>query len=137
MSGDVWQVSDLAWAAGFVDGEGHLGIREQKGHFYISVSVAQVDPRPLLKLQHLFGGNLRLAKRQFARDIWAYNITTRAAGRMLSAISPYLVVKYELAELLMQFQATVGLRGAPVALDTVRVRVALKDSVDALNQRGR
>ena len=58
---------DLAWAAGILDGEGHFdgSLRETRpGHTIrgIRVSVPQTDPEMLLRLQALFGGQVRKRK---------------------------------------------------------------------------
>lgn len=57
---------ELAWAAGFFDGEGYISIvaRNTKihnrhyHHQYIRLGINHVDPRPLQRFQQLFGGKL-------------------------------------------------------------------------------
>lgn len=51
---------ELAWAAGFVDGEGHFGFSDRTGDnrrgSTLLFSVAQVDRAPLERLQSALGG---------------------------------------------------------------------------------
>ena len=71
---------DLAYAAGFFDGEGHIAIAynsRAKKHsggrdyfnerYWLYVQISQIDPRPLQWLQKRFGGALRevRAKRSY------------------------------------------------------------------------
>lgn len=44
---------DLAWAAGFYDGEGCSTINKQKGRTYIRVSISQKDTSTLIKFQRI------------------------------------------------------------------------------------
>jgi hypothetical protein len=49
---------DIAWAAGFIEGEGCFGAYSNSG---VSLTVPQVQREPLERLQRLFGGNIRQA----------------------------------------------------------------------------
>ena len=52
---------DIAWAAGFIEGEGCFGapVNVRTG---VSVSAAQVQREPLERLQRIFGGRIRFKK---------------------------------------------------------------------------
>jgi len=52
-------LTELAWAAGFFDGEGSIGLRQQTGRPcpYPTISIGQVDPRPLERFQRAIGGH--------------------------------------------------------------------------------
>jgi len=68
------KATERAWAAGFIDGEGCVRIsrRRAKTRGYgnvvhmAEVSVAQVDPSPLIKLQVLYGGRLLRSRKASA-----------------------------------------------------------------------
>lgn len=45
---------DIAWAAGFLEGEGSFNCRGKT----VIVTATQVQPEPMYRLQHLFGGKL-------------------------------------------------------------------------------
>jgi hypothetical protein len=50
---------DYAWAAGFIDGEGHIGTRLNTSNTYqISIQVHQKGTEPLDRLQKIFGGKV-------------------------------------------------------------------------------
>ena len=46
---------DLAWAAGFFDGEGCFYARKQHGKYYATMETDQVDPEVLAKCQRITG----------------------------------------------------------------------------------
>lgn len=96
-------VADRAWAAGFFDGEGCiLGARNGKAgsyHYYLVVSVGQVDERPLKFLESLFGGSVHVHKARTATtkksSIWV--ATGGYARNFLKSVEPFLRVKGERA----------------------------------------
>jgi len=93
----------VAWAAGFFDGEGYVGItRHTTDGFALQVAVTQVDPRPLGVLRGLFGGSISGVKN---RAIYQWRLSARAAAPMLKEILPFLRVKGEQAALGLEFQA--------------------------------
>lgn len=53
-------VKDIAWAAGFLEGEGWFGYTKTG---YAIVEAKQVEQKPLVKLYHLFEGALYHADR--------------------------------------------------------------------------
>lgn len=92
--------ADLAWAAGFFDGEGH--IVEYKGR-PTQLTVAQKDDKPLRKLKRLFSSG-RIYYREFklksGKDSWIYTwaVTGKAVPTILELMLPYLCVKKQEAE---------------------------------------
>lgn len=85
-------VKDIAWAAGFIEGEGSFG------HVSTAcVRAAQVQREPLERLQKMFGGNIRLQKRNRTNprnansaDIWNWYIYGRRAASVIMTILPLL-----------------------------------------------
>lgn len=51
--------TELAWAAGFFDGEGYTGVRYKPRSCTLYVDVSQTDPRPLYRLMKAIGGKVR------------------------------------------------------------------------------
>lgn len=49
---------DIAWAAGFFEGEGHIKAAQRGNCKWIALEVAQVYREPLDKLQEIFGGKV-------------------------------------------------------------------------------
>jgi hypothetical protein len=51
--------NELAWAAGFIDGEGYIKWTvDKRGYGRLELDVAQVVKTPLERLQKIFGGGL-------------------------------------------------------------------------------
>lgn len=98
-------IENLAWAAGFWEGEGTCGYytvrRKRRNGKYttnsrLTVTISQVDPTPLQKLAKLFDtGNVRchsnispISPKGF---INTWMISCRSARIFLTAILPYVV----------------------------------------------
>ena len=108
---------DIAWAAGFIDGEGCIQISKSKDkkdkdrlQFSLRVTVVQVDTRPLEFLQSLFGGHIhddssRLKKERAKEGKWRpckkWAIHGLDAYAFLVLIRPYLKTKKEQADLVL------------------------------------
>lgn len=97
---------DIAWTAGFVDGEGHIkfftaksGVKAGYSRFVLDVS--QVDRRPLDELARIFGGKVygpyapRTAK---SRPYYKWIVHSRIAKGALDQMRPFLRVKREQAD---------------------------------------
>lgn len=92
--------TDLAWAAGIVDGEGCIHIaRNGPERWLLRVSVCNTDFRMTGRLFGLFGGNLcgvtfhRNSRSTKAQEKW--EICGAKAAEFLKRIRPFLVVKGE------------------------------------------
>jgi len=109
---------ELAWAAGFIDGEGFItiGKRNQKkkdgsgvyvGH-YLRVGVNHVDPKPINELYRIFGGSIQydpnVKGNRKPRYRWIMN--TSGARDVLIQLKPYLINKSDVAQLGVDFQST-------------------------------
>lgn len=82
-------VKDVAWAAGFMEGEGSFVLA---GRNKVSpvVSVAQVQREPLERMQRMFGGNISLQRRSLKRptnqDIHQMAWTGRRAAEIIMTL---------------------------------------------------
>lgn len=104
---------DLAWAAGFMDGEGCVLVcrARNKGtktgiNHTLTLTVTNTDIRPLHKFQLMFGGYVRIDKHTSAkrkRTIFKWIITSRGAVEVLIKLLPYLVVKAEQAKVAIEY----------------------------------
>lgn len=106
-------VTDLAWAAGFIDGEGSIVIARNRGAgegrgYRLKLTVSQVNPEPLLHLRDLFGGIVRLSfvGKGIRRPQHEWTVGSRDAIRALLLLRPYLIGKGAEADLAIAFQAT-------------------------------
>ena len=97
---------DLAYAAGFFDGEGSVGIKMHKGKrglFHTPyATVSQVRPEVLIWMRELFGGSIRFNEQGGKNGIWALQLSARKALNMLRALLPFLKVKKQEAQLVLE-----------------------------------
>lgn len=97
---------DSAWAAGFFDGEGHIGITKNTSArtFNLTLSVTQKRREPLDKIIGLFGGSCYLAHHNGQPKFWRWHLSGRKAATVLVFLLPYLIVKRQQALLAVEFQ---------------------------------
>jgi hypothetical protein len=98
--------TDLAWAAGFIDGDGYIGItRTDKRNrdvpeYYLKLRAGQKFRKPLNHLQALFGcGYVGYSTRPHSE----WNVNHHESAKVLRLILPYLIVKKREAELALDF----------------------------------
>jgi len=108
----VYLKTDLAWAAGFIDGEGSFFIgRTRQGrwsYFRVQLKVTQCHEESLRKLQHMFGGYVYPEKKVYSvltkRPGWKWIAADKYAERAARLTLPFLVVKRAQAELLLEMK---------------------------------
>ena len=101
--------SDIAYAAGIIDGEGCISI--SKGPSYrCRVRVANTDLRLVNWLQKTFGGyaNNSAEVRGNRRNQFEWALNDNAAVEFLHMIKSHLKLKREQAELLIEARSTYG-----------------------------
>lgn len=103
------ELMKIAWAAGFVDGEGYIGItraKAKRGIYYrVDVQAAQIHEEPIRLLQSIFGGNVRHVKNH-KRGYWYWRTFGPTAIKTATILLPFLVVKKRQAQLVVEFQFT-------------------------------
>lgn len=99
---------EIAWAAGFFDGEGTIAIsrgyskREGWGPYYsMKISASQRIRYPLDQLVRLFGGTVCKSN---GRDIYIWTCATRDGVRALREMLPFLTIKRDQAIVAIAFQ---------------------------------
>lgn len=106
---------DLAWAGGFFDGEGHIGIhrsrvrrRDGKATYGLQLSLAQVDRRQVARFEQIVGGQSRRYAVTQGGNRAPYKTVWYAwgpeASQVLEWLMPHLVGKREQAQLAIEFQ---------------------------------
>ena len=102
------ELTKIAWAAGFMDGEGYIGItrcldrRTGRLYYRVQVDVGQVHREPIALFQELFGGTIghRTNKKQ---GCWNWRKFGKEACEVIRILLPYLVVKRRQAELVLEY----------------------------------
>jgi len=141
------QLLDLAWAAGFFDGEGCATIarvkpggRNVNGCYAMRLQVSQVNPDPLVRMRELFGGSIGAKPpnnpRQSPGHVWW--LCGPAAADALRCMLPFLRLKGRVAALCIKFQSTKRPRGggARRAQCEVEADARYYSLVAELNARG-
>jgi LAGLIDADG endonuclease len=90
--------TELAWAAGFIDGEGCFSILKGVKYSYFRLTVAQVDRRPLDRLAKIFElGNVKGPYQrsgvriiQYRAPIFNWTLTGTSAKKIYNLVQPYL-----------------------------------------------
>lgn len=111
----------VAWAAGFLDGEGcfNLGPSETRRgdrvwpSYRAYVKANQVVEAPIQKLHDLFGGRTwrRGTNTVTGKPVFEWQIQGGPdLRRVLPLLIPHLIVKKAAAELLLEFAQTIGRR---------------------------
>lgn len=109
--------TDLAWAAGIIDGEGCIQInRSQLGHRLV-LTVGQsghATPQMLLRLQELFGGRIYAHRNHVKinkdgyerRPHHVFSVVSFQAEQILRAVQPYVVEKVDQVAIAIEYRET-------------------------------
>lgn len=89
---------DLAYAAGFFDGEGCIHMRPNG---QIHIDMTQYDTRPLQYIQEATGSILRFRKN--GKEYRLKTSNRELVVKFLKLVLPYLVLKREQAQLAIEF----------------------------------
>lgn len=101
--------TDIAWAAGFFDGEGSILLRKYtvKNHIQwtLRLVLVQKDPAPLYEFQTIVGG-LGTVHRRETRPITVWEVASHEAEIALRTLYPYLRAKQYQADIALKFRET-------------------------------
>lgn len=137
---------ELAWAAGFFDGEGYVTIqygytKSPNGKRYhrhtLRIGINHVAPEPLYEMQRLFGGSIEKQKlesvhgNRHPRYRWVLNCSN--AAEALKKMMPYFRNKQKVAELGLELQSTMQDNKKQVSEETLLYRAMLKQRITNLN----
>lgn len=92
---ETLSAEDLAWLAGFFEGEGYVGIRYQSNNAYVlAVGLSSTDPEPVDLLHGMWGGHVYHGqKAAIYRPYVQWSIFARRASAFLADIRPYVRVE--------------------------------------------
>jgi hypothetical protein len=138
--------NELAYIAGFFDGEGSMTIHENckpspRGHapnHTLQVSIANTDPRVLHWIHAEFGGSLSYRKLVSVnhRHVTQWIIRAAKALPFLLAIQPFVRMKADQVKIGIEFQQSKSMRGPkPVAKETIDWRETKRWHIRELNAR--
>src|SRR5438309_2850451 len=137
--------TDIAWAAGFTDGEGYIGLtrcfdKTRKYHSYrVQFEVSQVHETPIRLMADMFRGVGRVRHyTNHKRGYWTWRVFGQDAIEVIKTLMPYLIVKKAQARLVMEYEFTDRRntgdgRWRPVPEDMRRQRAALWAACVELN----
>lgn len=131
MNPEPYSSHDVAWAAGFMDGEGTFTLLEHgtsathPSQRAVHVGATQTTREPLEKLASIFGGKVGpLGITSAGNQAWQWRIgEARAVEAAITQLLPYLVVKQRDAEIVLEFASTIRRRG--------RTKKGIADHIDA------
>lgn len=98
--------TQIAYIAGFFDGEGCVRIKEasQKGNsYYVWVAITNSNKQILEEVAELFGGQVRRAEKTVNKVIYHYLITSSEAVDFLMVLQPFLKDKAEQVRIAIAF----------------------------------
>jgi len=137
---------DLAYYAGFFDGEGNvIAFREKDRRFFdgfryrVRTQVSNNNPAPLKEIQACYGGRLFVRVNNGNRKpSWYLTFGHPTSQKFLSEILPYLRIKRKQAELALEFIKSVHRRGGNewiprLTRDEQTRREKLRNQIRALN----
>lgn len=108
---------ELAWMAGFIDGEGCLTVQRTKhaydqfAYFQPVVTVAQIHRHPLEDFARVFGRAVHSQTKGNGRAYYYWTVYGTRAKEVLTALRPYLRVKQRQADLLLELMSIMGTQG--------------------------
>ena len=96
---------EVAYLAGFFDGEGCIAINRVRSSLYLQV-VQTRDREPLDRFHAMFGGRVFLSNRRTlsGRTVWTWQLHAEPMFTALEAMLPYLTVKRDEARIALQYK---------------------------------
>jgi len=142
----------VEYLAGFVDGEGYLGLarirrRHRTSEYCLRLSIYNTNRAILEEIKRTTGGTMSVVGQRRAgwKPSYALILTNAAAARVIRKIKPFLLVKSEQSEALLAFDQRIRAgrrlrdkagRLLPLARQEVRFRQAFYNRVKRMNRKG-
>jgi LAGLIDADG endonuclease len=137
----------LAWAAGFIDGDGFITIQNRTSVVngktysgtYLRVGACQAKQDVLKELQSLFGGAIRIKNSGPNREgynrkqQWVWTLSTKEASEALKQLLPFMIHKRDVVELALEFQETMSTSKQQLSPDTVNKRLQIQAEIVRIN----
>jgi hypothetical protein len=137
----------LAWAAGFIDGDGFITIQNRKSVVngktysgtYLRLGACQAMQKPLEELQSLFGGSIKPKNSgpnhegYNRKPQWVWALSTQQAADALQQLLPFLIHKREVALLALDFQKTMSRDKQQLSDSVVEARLNYQAEISRIN----
>ncbi len=130
----------LAYIAGFVDGEGSIGIHKSQGLYAtLWLQVSNADERVIQYISHLLPGRIYATRRtrngKVCKISYKIQWNSQEAIDVLELILPYLIVKKDMAEVALEFwyKCYTNNQGRIISEAEVILRKSYKDRISELN----
>jgi len=91
---------DIAYAAGFFDGEGCISISKNGA---VDIRVTNTAKNVLVRLQSIFGGSITNRTQKANKTQYAYSFYGENAVEFITLIKPYLIDKLPQAETILEY----------------------------------
>lgn len=103
--------TDLAWAAGLLDGEGCIAIyhsskERSAGNLYLTVQIGMTCHNTLLRFRNIVGHGSIVERGGQSSRFWQYTTMGRGAENVLRKLYPYLFTKRRQARIAFVFRST-------------------------------
>lgn len=136
----------VAWAAGFIDGEGRIGINKRHPNlktrnisptYFVSLQARNVKLGPMLRLRELFGGwvTTKTQEKRKARPLFQWEVSCRKAIACLQELLPYLTCKSQQARLVIEWRS-LPITGRRFTASELTQRELYFQKLKILNARG-
>ena len=138
-------ISDLAWAAGFIDGDGVVSVYRRKDRgkeFRVVVRAMNCNRLALDRLRNLFGGTVHpmlkaeTAKLRGWKPSFYWAASDRIAERAIRGMMPFLVLKRRQAELALEAQSLIGQTRLNQQHPQVNSLCTILEQMRELNKKG-
>jgi hypothetical protein len=139
--------SELAYAAGILDGEGTIGLgtsynkyKERKYKRYrLQCRIVNTDARMVLWLREKFGGYMAIIPKSPPRmERYEWRLQDKKAASFLELVEPYSVIKKEQIKIALDFRSTIDQRKGTkrrVPKDTNDIRDKMFNDLKTLHLR--
>lgn len=153
--GDGLTITDLAYAAAFIDGEGCVGIKRSKGirpkrgsvspEYRVYILAANTHKGVIDWMQDKFGGSIGFQAKGYCKNglerkiCYRWRIASSSAITFLRLIRPYMIVKKDQADICFMFQTSVKNLGGRKSIpeETLRFREDCFQRNRVLNKKGK
>jgi hypothetical protein len=128
-------LTDIAYVAGFLDGEGCVSLAWRKGKLgynYITpiIQITNTNEEVLIWIKSIFGGSIQFRPdtRKTRKDSWCVTMAGETALKFLKSVRPYLRIKTKQADIVMSIN-----REAPQRDSLGRLKRTITPEINDLN----